>query len=257
MQHRRGVTSGGEEVTLTETIMALLPKISSSGVFWLVITLGLYFCATEVHRLAGKRALLNPTMLTIVGVSGLLIALDVPHAQYFSHVSILHYLLGAAIVALAVPLHRNLATLSGTMRRNMAGLVAASLTSICSGLLIAQALGASNLTLLSLAPKSATTAVSMDVALGIGGDPALTACLTILTGIIGATFGPYLLNWSGTTVPQARGVALGTASHGIATARAFTEGEMAGCCASLAMGLNAILTALFAPFIVTALRIGI
>ncbi len=96
----------------------------------------------------------------------------------------------------------------------------------------------------------------MEIAGGIGGIPVVTACLTIFTGIIGAVLGPYVLTWSGVTAPSARGVALGTASHGIATARAFSECEHTGCCASLAMGLNTILTALLVPLIVVAMGIA-
>jgi putative effector of murein hydrolase len=90
----------------------------------------------------------------------------------------------------------------------------------------------------------------------IGGTPAITATLTILTGIIGAVTGPYLLDLVGIQAPEARGFALGVASHGIATARAFSESEAAGSFAGLGMALNAVLTALIVPLIVGALGIG-
>jgi putative effector of murein hydrolase len=173
----------------------------------------------------------------------------VPYKTYFESVGVLHYLLGTAVVALAIPLHQNLKRLLGDLRPIVLALVAGSVTSIVCGLIIARALGASTLTLLSLAPKSATAAVSMQIAEGIGGVPAIAACLTIVTGIIGAVLGPYVLTLAGIRSPRARGVALGTASHGIATARAFNESELAGCYASLAMGLNAVLTAVLVPLI--------
>jgi putative effector of murein hydrolase len=106
---------------------------------------------------------------------------------------------------------------------------------------------ASASTILSLAPKSATAAVSMEISRLIGGAPAVTATLTIMTGIIGAVGGPYVLNVLRIYDPEARGFAMGVASHGIATARAFTEGEVAGSFAGLGMVLNAILTALVVP----------
>jgi putative effector of murein hydrolase len=186
----------------------------------------------------------------------LLIIFNVRYTAYFEAVRILHYLLGTAVVALAIPLHRNLQGLMRDWRAIVVALLAGSLTSIVSGLMIARTLGASPSTLLSIAPKSATTAVSMEIARGIGGIPAVTAALTILTGIIGAVLGPYVLTWCGVHSPAARGVALGTASHGIATARAFSECERAGCCASLAMGINAVLTALLVPIIVNAIQIS-
>jgi putative effector of murein hydrolase len=91
--------------------------------------------------------------------------------------------------------------------------------------------------------------VSMEISRLIGGEPAVTATLTILTGIIGAVAGPYVLDMLGIRAPEARGFALGVVSHGIATARAFTEGEVAGSFASLGMVLNAILTALAVPLV--------
>jgi predicted murein hydrolase (TIGR00659 family) len=224
-------------------------------VFWLPFTLGMYWISSELYLRAGKAPLLNPTLLTTAAICLAVIGLGVPYATYFQSVSVLHYLLGTAVVALAIPMYRNLSKLTGQLRRIMVALVAGSLTSIISGLLIAKVLKASDPILLSIAPKSATAAVSMEIARGIGGLPAVTACLTIVTGIIGAVCGPYILTWARIESPFARGVALGTASHGIATARAFSESELAGCCASLAMGLNAILTAVFVPAVLSAMRL--
>jgi len=127
------------------------------------------------------------------------------------------------------------------------------LASILVGLAVAIAAGASAPLILSLAPKSATAAVSIEIARIIGGMPAVTAVLTILTGIIGAVIGPFILDLSGIRAPEARGFALGVASHGIATARAFCESEVAGSFASLGMALNAMLTALLVPPIVRVL----
>lgn len=234
----------------------MLPKIVASSVLWLPLTLGIYIAASALYRRAGNAPSLNPTLLTIGSVSALLIAFRVPYPAYFESVNILHYLLGTAVVALAIPLHRNLRKLKRDLRPITLALIFGSLTSIVCGLVIAKALGASPSTLMSIAPKSATAAVAMEIARGIGGIPAVTACLTIFTGIIGAVLGPYVLTWSGISSPSARGVALGTVSHGIATARAFSECELTGCCASLAMGLNAILTALLVPLIVLAMGLA-
>jgi predicted murein hydrolase (TIGR00659 family) len=234
----------------------MVSLIATKSVLWLPYTVAIYWLSSELYRRTGKTPLLNPTLITIGAVCGALLALGVPYATYFESVSILHYLLGTAVVALAIPLHRNLLKLLRDLHLIAIALLAGSLTSIICGLLIAKGLGASPEILLSIAPKSATAAVSMEIARGIGGFPAVAACLTIFTGIVGAVAGPYILTWAGVISPSARGVALGTASHGIATARAFSECELAGCGASLAMGLNAILTALLVPLIVTAMQIS-
>jgi predicted murein hydrolase (TIGR00659 family) len=238
---------------VSQLLSAIPHKLVSGPLLWLPLTIAVYLAVNAVSRWAGKPAILNPTLITIFCVCTALIVLQVPYRVYFESVGVLHYLLGTAVVALAIPLHQNLRRLLGDLRPIVLALVAGSLTSIVCGLIIAKVLGASSSTLLSLAPKSATAAVSMQIAEGIGGVPAVAACLTIFTGIVGAILGPYVLTWAGVSSPRARGVALGTASHGIATARAFTESELAGCSASLAMGLNALLTAVLVPLIVTAM----
>jgi predicted murein hydrolase (TIGR00659 family) len=234
----------------------MLPKIATSQVLWLPLTVGVYWVASELYRRLGRSPLLNPTLLTIVTLCGALIGMQVPYAAYFESVNVLNYLLGTAVVALAIPLYRNLRSLLRELPFITLALAAGSLTSILCGLALAKAFGVTQGMLLSLAPKSATAAVSMEIARGIGGFPPVTACLTIFTGIIGAVLGPYILSWTGVDCPTARGVALGTASHGIATARAFSESELAGCCASLAMSLNAILTALLVPAVIDGMRLA-
>ena len=224
--------------------------------FWLPFTLLVYAGASALYRCLDKAPFANPTLLTIAVVAVVLVAGGVPYKAYFGGVAILHYLLGTAVVALALPLHRNIGRLRGRCAAMAAALLAGSLASILVGLSIAVLAHASVSTVLSLAPKSATAAVSMEISRLIGGIPALTAALTILTGIIGAVVGPYVLDFSRVRAPEARGFALGVASHGIATARAFTEGEIAGSFAGLGMVLNAILTALVVPPLVRILGYG-
>jgi putative effector of murein hydrolase len=233
-----------------------LGAILAGTIFWLPCTLAIYAGSVLLFRVSGKSPLLNPTLLTIGGIALVLFASGVPYERYFQDVAILHYLLGTAVVALAIPLYRNLERLKGRGLGMACALLAGSFASILVGLAVAIVAGLSTSTILSLAPKSATAAVSIEISSLIGGVPAVTATLTILTGIIGAIAGPYVLNLCGIRAPEARGFALGVASRGIATARAFTEGEVAGSFAGLGMALNAVLTALAVPPIVRALGIG-
>jgi predicted murein hydrolase (TIGR00659 family) len=207
----------------------------------------LYAGSSALHRRLDKAPIANPTLLTIAVLVVILASSGVPYKTYFEGVAVLHCLLGTAVVALAVPLYRNAGRLRGRYVGMALALVAGSLASMFVGLLVAILAHASASTVLSLAPKSATAAVSMEISRLIGGAPAVTATLTIMTGIIGAVGGPYVLNASRIRTPEARGFALGVASHGIATARAFTESEIAGSFAGLGMVLNAILTALIVP----------
>jgi predicted murein hydrolase (TIGR00659 family) len=214
---------------------------------WLPSTIILYAGSSALYRRLDKAPIANPTLLTIATLVLILACSGVPYKAYFEGVEVLHYLLGTAVVALAVPLYRNASRLRGRWIRMALALVAGSLASIFVGLSVAILADASASTVLSLAPKSATAAVSMEISRLIGGAPAVTATLTIMTGIIGAVGGPYVLNAWHIRTPEARGFAMGVASHGIATARAFTESEVAGSFAGLGMVLNAVLTALIVP----------
>jgi putative effector of murein hydrolase len=132
-------------------------------------------------------------------------------------------------------------------------LLAGSLTAIVSGVGIASLLGADRETLLSLAPKSITTPVAMGVAEEIGGLPSLTAVLVVLTGTLGALVALPLFRLLGVRESAAQGFALGVAAHGIGTARAFTVDDLAGSFAGLAMGLNALATAIAIPLLLPLL----
>ncbi len=128
-------------------------------------------------------------------------------------------------------------------------MVAGSLTAAVTAVAFGWALGASRETLISLAPKSVTAPVAMGIAERLGGLPSLTAVLVIVTGIMGAMLGPPILNLIGIRNWAARGLAMGTASHGIGTARALQVSEVAGAFSGLAMGLNALATAILLPLL--------
>jgi putative effector of murein hydrolase len=159
-------------------------------------------------------------------------------------------MLGPATVALAAPLYTNLGKVKSSAIPMIGALVAGSVTAIVSALGIAYVMGVRGEVLLSLAPKSVTAPVALGVSEAIGGSPTLTAVLVILTGIMGAVMATPLLNLLRIKNWQARGFAVGVASHGIGTARAFQVNETAGAFAGIGMGLNAVLTAIIAPWIV-------
>ena len=135
----------------------------------------------------------------------------------------------------------------------LATLVAGSITAALSAVAVAAAFGASKVTQLSLAPKSVTTPIAMGIAERIGGLPSLTAVLVITTGILGAIGARYVYRLLAVEDEAVRGFAMGIASHGIGTARAFQESEQAGAFAALAMGLNGLATALLVPLLVPPL----
>ena len=159
----------------------------------------------------------------------------------------MHFLLGPAAVALAVPLYDNRQVVLRSLGPMVLALAVGSLTALASALAIAQLFGAPHAVLASLAPKSVTAAVAMGIAERLGGDAALTAVIVILTGIIGAVVVTPLMDGLRITDWRARGFAAGLAAHGIGTARAFQVHPLAGTFAGIAMGLNALLTAVVVP----------
>jgi predicted murein hydrolase (TIGR00659 family) len=215
-----------------------------------LLTLGAYTAGVALHRMGKRHALLNPTLLAIIMVVGILLILHIDYSAYFAAAQPVHLLLGPAVVALSVPLYRHLGLIRERALLLMATLAVGSLSAIVSSIAIGHWLGATRQSLLSLAPKSATTAVSMAVSAQVGGLPAVTAVLTIIAGITGAVLAGCVLDALRIRDPAARGFSMGLAGHGIATARAFQENETAGAFAGLAMGLNAIATAALVPPIV-------
>jgi putative effector of murein hydrolase len=218
------------------------------------LTLAAYLLAQRLWQASGQLAILNPTLIGILAAAGVLQACRIDPAAFAEATRMLHLLLGPAVVALAVPLHRNLGAIQARAASLAGALGCGSVVAVLSVMGLAAAFGLGPATLLSLAPKSTTTAVSMAVSAEIGGIAALTAVATVTTGILCAVFGPALLDLLRIADPITRGAALGLAGHAIGTARALQEGELAGMAAGLAMGLNALLTALLVPALLLLLR---
>lgn len=223
--------------------------LSQGPLLWLTATLAAYALGDAAASAAKRRPLVNPVLVAVVLLAGLLWGTGTPYATYFEGAQFVHFLLGPATVALALPLWDNLAHVRRAALPILAALLAGSATAVASALGIAYALGVRGEALISLAPKSATAPVALGISEAIGGSPTLTAVLVILTGITGAIVATPLLNLLGVTDWRARGFAVGVASHGIGTARAFQVNPTAGAFAGLGMGLNAVLTALIAPLI--------
>lgn len=215
----------------------------------LTLTLVAFQAGSWLYRRAGMNPLLNPVMLAVAGLVALLLATGTSYDAYFEGAQFVHFLLGPATVALAIPLYRQLERVRRSWAALAVSILCGALTATATAVGTALILGASAETVLSLAPKSVTAPVAMGIAEEIGGLPSLTAVLVILTGILGAMLGPPLMNLMGLRDWAARGLAMGTASHGIGTARALQVNELAGAFAGLAMGLNALATAILLPIL--------
>ncbi|HEX9812209.1 MAG TPA: LrgB family protein [Burkholderiales bacterium] len=230
--------------------------LAATPLLGLTLTLVAYLLGDWIYRRARQHPLLHPVLLAIAALVALLTVTGTPYQTYFEGAQFVHFLLGPATVALAVPLYFNFSKLRRLWLPLLGGLIAGSLTAALSAIGVAWSFGASAQTLISLAPKSVTAPVAMGIAEKLGGLPSLTAILVVSTGILGAVLGPWTLNRLRVRDEAIRGFAIGVASHGIGTARAFQESEQAGAFSGLAMGLNILATSLILPLLVRLLGLG-
>jgi predicted murein hydrolase (TIGR00659 family) len=225
--------------------------LSREPLLWLTATLVAYLIGDHLSQRAGRNPVVNPVLVAMVLLGGLLWVTATPYATYFAGAQFVHFMLGPATVALALPLYANRAQIRRALLPMLAALLAGSVTAIVSALWIARWLGIEGPVWLSLAPKSTTAPVAIGIAEQLGGLPTLTAALVILTGIIGAVIVTPLMRVMRIRDWRARGFAVGVAAHGIGTARAFQVNDTAGAFAGIGMGLNALLTAILAPYVVS------
>jgi predicted murein hydrolase (TIGR00659 family) len=208
-----------------------------------------FLVATRISRLSGNHPLLNPTLLAIILISVGLEATHIPYETYLRGADAINFMLGPAVVLLAVPLFRQRATIRASGRLIAVGLAAGLPVGVLSAVGIAWAFGASSQTLLSLAPKSVTAGIAVGISEQIRGLQTLTIVLVIMTGITGAVLGPIIARLARVEDPRVVGLTMGIASHGIGTARALQISEVSGAFSGLGMGLNGVLTAILLPVI--------
>ena len=228
--------------------------LSASPLLGLTLTLVAYQAAYWIYQRAGFNPLLNPVLLAIIMLVTALHVTGTSYATYFDGAQFVHFLLGPATVALAVPLYLQFDRLRKLALPLAGALLAGSFTAIVSAVGIAWLLGAADTTLLSVAPKSVTAPIAMGIAEKIGGIPSLTAVMVIMTGVSGAMMAKYVLDALRITDHGVRGFAAGVAAHGIGTARAFQVNAEAGAFAGLAFGLHGALAALLFPLLYWLLR---
>lgn len=239
---------------MPERISQTWVYLSATPLFWLTMTLVAYQMAHWVYRRCGAHPMANPVLIAVILLLGLLNLTNTPYDTYFSGAQFVHFLLGPATVALAIPLYGQFQRLVGLAGPLLIALVGGSLTAMLSAVFVGNWLGGSLPTLLSLAPKSVTTPIAMGIAERIGGHPSLAAVMVIATGILGAITAQTLFRWLNIKDEAVGGFALGVAAHGIGTARAFQVSNTMGAFAALGMGLNGLLTAVALPSLVQWLR---
>lgn len=240
---------------MTPKLNAIWVYLAASPLLGLTATLLAYQFAYAVHVRAKFNPLANPVAIAVAVLVVILAATDTPYETYFDGAQFVHFLLGPATVALAIPLYQQLPKL----RRHWAAFIASAVVgggaAAATAMVLAWALGASKATVLSIAPKSVTTPIAMGISEKIGGLPSLTAVLVIATGILGATLARGVLNLMRIDDHAVRGFALGVTAHGIGTARAFQVSEEMGAFSGLAMGLSGVVVALLLPLALKLLAV--
>ncbi|XTZ39737.1 CidB/LrgB family autolysis modulator [Salmonella enterica] len=220
-----------------------------SYIWWsLPLTLAVFFAARKLAA-CFKLPLFNPLLVAMVVIIPILIVTDTPYDHYFQGSKILNDLLQPAVVALAFPLYEQLHQIRARWKSIITICFAGSMVAMVTGTVIALLMGATPEIAASVLPKSVTTPIAMAVGGSLGGIPAISAVCVIFVGVLGAVFGHTLLNIMHIRTKSARGLAMGTASHALGTARCAELDYQEGAFSSLALVICGIITSLLAPFL--------
>lgn len=220
--------------------------------FLIAITFGFYLFGQLLQIRTGQK-LLNPILIAIVCIICFLSFFDIDYATYQAGGDYIDFWLKPAVVALGVPLYKQLSAIRKQLVPLILSELAGCVAGVVSVLFLARLFGATQEVALSLAPKAVTTPIAMEISSAIGGIPPLTAAVVVCTGIFGGMTGFGIVKMSRISSPIAGGLSIGTAAHAVGTAAAMERSDRYGAFSSLGLTLNGLLTALFAPIIIELL----
>jgi predicted murein hydrolase (TIGR00659 family) len=223
--------------------------LQASPLLWLAVTLLAYQIAYAIYLRSGRNPFVNPVFGSISIIITVLLATRTPYRTYFDGAGLVHFLIGPATVAMAVPLYTHTERLKRVLLPLAGSLFVGSGTAVVSAVAIGWLFGASTDTLLSLAPKSTTMPIAMGITEKIGGSPSLTSLMVTMTGISGAIMARGLLKLLRIDDLAIGGFAIGVSAHAIGTAYALQLGEVAGAFSALGMGLNGVATTILVPLL--------
>ncbi len=236
-----------------EKLYEIWVYLQSEPLFWLTLTLGAYIIGDYIYKKSNLFPLFNPVAISILIVSSILIFFNISYERYFSGAQFIHFLLGPVTVALAIPIYKKWSIVTSYLIPIIISVLIGCSFAILSTYCFSVFIITDEKILLSILPRNVTAPIAMGISELIGGIPSVTAIITIITGIIGAAFGSFILDIFKITNMSARGFSLGLASHGIGTARAMSKNDTAGVFAAVAMGLSGITTSLLMPIFITIL----
>lgn len=232
----------------------LSTSLATSPLLWLTVTLCVWLASERIAIAAGRHAFANPLLISVIAIATLLRATGTSYATYFAGAQFIQFLIGPAVVAIAVPLFKNWSIVKQNVVPILTALFVGCITAIVASVLMARALRLPDVITMSLATKSATTCAAMAIGKSIGGEPAMTATFTVTTSIVAAATLVSLMRVLRVRDAAAIGFAAGLTAHSVGTARAFQVDPIAGTLAGIALCLNAILTALIVPVLLAVLR---
>ncbi|WP_282055409.1 LrgB family protein [Maribacter luteus] len=227
-------------------------KLISEPYILLTITIGIYWLTKYLQNKTNS-VFLNPILITIIAVITILKAAGISYDTYHEAGKYIEFFLKPSIVALGVPLYLQINKIKKQVIPIVISQLVGAVVGIISGVFIAKWLGASDAVIISIAPKSVTTPLAIDISTSIGGIPSLTASMVVMVGIFGSVAGFKILQLFKVKNPMSKSLSMGTASHGLGTAQAMAISQRFGAYSSMGLILNGLFTALFTPIILALL----
>jgi len=228
----------------------------SNEIFIVTFTFVAYFIAQKIQEKTGF-ILLNPILIAVFIIITFLSVFKIDFATYHEGSKLISFFLKPAIVALGVPLYQQLEKIKKQAVPIIISQLVGCIVGVVSVVLIAKLMGASKEIIYSLAPKSVTTPIAIEVSKSIGGIPALTAAVVIVVGIFGSIFGYGIMKLAKVKSSMAQGLAMGTAAHAVGTSKSMEISPAFGAMSSIGLIVNGIFTALLTPYILQIMNIWI
>jgi predicted murein hydrolase (TIGR00659 family) len=216
------------------------------------LTFIVYFLAQRLQRKVGS-IILNPILISIALIVVFLSVFGIDYKYYHEGSKLIDFFLKAAVVALGVPLYEQLEKIRKQAIHIIVSDFAGCVIGVVSVVLFAKWMGASKEVIFSLAPKSVTTPIAIEISKTIGGVPALTASVVVVVGIFGAIFGYQIMRLVRVKNPMSQGLSMGTAAHAVGTSKSMEISPAYGAMSSLGLIVNGIFTAILAPYILEIL----
>ncbi len=226
----------------------------SNEFFLIALTFGSYFFGKLLRKWTGW-VVMNPILVSIVVLITFLKVTGVSYETYNRGGHMIEFWLRPAVVALGVPLYLQLSTIKKQIIPILLAELAGCIVGLVSVVYVARQLGASREVILSLAPKSVTTPIAMEVTKAVGGIPSLTAAVVVCVGLLCAVCGYKTMGFARVKSPMAQGLSMGTAAHALGTATSMDVSRVHGAYASLGLTLNGIFTAIFTPMVIPLLNL--